>query len=66
MELYSAARDFIGHIDEIAGRDPLESSLGDKKLLPKFVVSSDVCVHVRVHVQAEVLFFLVHACTMYI
>ena len=39
-ELYSAAQDFIGHIDDIAGREPLVSSLGDEKLLPKFVVRS--------------------------
>lgn len=44
--MYSAALDFIGHINDIAGRDPLESSLGDDKLLPKFVVSLHVVVFI--------------------
>ena len=71
-ELYSAAQDFIGHIDDIAGREPLVSSLGDEKLLPKFVVRSKffwlvcsscthvhvftLCMHVHVYMYMHTLY----------
>ncbi len=50
VELYSTARDFIGHVNEIAGRVPLESSHGDDKLLPKFVVSLVIIITIISHV----------------
>lgn len=39
VELYSIARDFIGHIRQMAGKEPVDGSHGDMQLLPKYVVS---------------------------
>ena len=37
-ELYMTGCDFIGHIKQIAGEEPIEGSNGDLQLLPKFIV----------------------------
>ena len=37
-ELYAAGCDFIGHIKQIAGEEPVVESGGDVQLLPKFIV----------------------------